>query len=462
MSYSPEIRFVQASVFLFTLLVSVAARAQSAEGLWQSDGYGLLVEVRGSKMNAFELTSISCLPAWSAELDASRSNAHSAVFAMEQGAVTISPGPADDKKSMYLNFSVSTIRLNRLHQRPSTCSAATADTPQNNYAIFWHTFAEQYALFPKYQVDWDAVDRHYRPLVRAETSPEDLFRILSEMVDPFHNAHIDIRAKSIQREYWGYKPASDVLQSKHADSITRIIESNYIHSRMKSYCNGNVEYGFADSSIGLLRILSFENYTGSMLESALDEIFARSSQLQGLIIDVRINEGGSDAFGLAIASRLTRSSYFAYSKTVRKSSKGGLSFTDPEAIWVKTTSRPGFLGNVVLLEGPDTFSAGETFAMALMNRKPTVVRVGEDTQGVFSDKLRRRLPNGWLFALPNEVYLTQKGEAYDVRGVPPDIRIPVFDSNDVGRGRDAGIEKAQELLARKQNENKSQSSEDRP
>lgn len=434
------------------LLVPIPAPSQSVpspadDGFWRSDGYGFLIEIRGSHMKAFETTSISCLLAWSAERDSALSKEGVTVFAREKGLVTIGAGPSHDQRTMQLSYSVSPIGLQRLAQAPETCSQPMLDTPSNNYAVFWQTFSEQFALFPAYPVDWGRVDREYRPRVTSRTVPEELFKVLTEMVDPFHNAHIDVRAKAIGREYWGYKPTSDVLQTKHADAIRQIIETRYLDGKLHLYCNGNVGYGTIHDKIGFLRILSFENYTAEELEPALDEIFSQSSKLKGLIIDVRINEGGSDAYGLAIASRLTGTRYFAYSKVARNSLNGPLSFTAPESSWVPSTSRPGFLGEVVLLTGPDSFSAAETFAMALMNRKPSVTRIGEDTQGVFSDKLRRRLPNGWSFALPNEVYLTQSGKSYDVIGVPPDIRVPVFDANDVAEKRDRGIDKALEVLA---------------
>jgi hypothetical protein len=54
--------------------------------------------------------------------------------------------------------------------------------------------------------------------------------------------------------------------------------------------------------------------------------------------------------------------------------------------------------------------------MALLGRKPVVSRIGENTQGVFSDVLTRHLPNGWSFGLPNEIYLTEDGKAFDGLG----------------------------------------------
>jgi hypothetical protein len=77
-----------------------------------------------------------------------------------------------------------------------------------------------------------------------------------------------------------------------------------------------------------------------------------------------------------------------------------------------------------------------------MGRTPRVTRIGENTQGVFSDVLERRLPNGWTFGLPNEVYRTAEGAAFDGLGVPPDIAVPVFADGDVVAGRDPVIEKA--------------------
>src|SRR2546426_5289147 len=72
---------------------------------------------------------------------------------------------------------------------------------------------------------------------------------------------------------------------------------------------------------------------------------------------------------------------------------------------------------------------------------------GANTQGVFSDVLGRKLPNGWSFGLPNEIYLTKDGKAFDGPGVPPDIEVPIFPAEDLANGRDSTLNKALELLA---------------
>jgi len=84
--------------------------------------------------------------------------------------------------------------------------------------------------------------------------------------------------------------------------------------------------------------------------------------------------------------------------------------------------------------------------MALLGRKPNIKRIGLNTQGVFSDVLKRTLPNGWVFHLPNEVYLTKERKAFDATGVPPDVRLKFFSFEDLNNGRDAALEAALRLL----------------
>ena len=81
-----------------------------------------------------------------------------------------------------------------------------------------------------------------------------------------------------------------------------------------------------------------------------------------------------------------------------------------------------------------------------MGRTPAVTRVGEHTQGVFSDVLPRSLPNGWRFGLPNERFLTEDGRTFDGPGVPAEIETPVFPAADLDAGRDSALEQALAIL----------------
>src|SRR5436309_2963422 len=300
--------------------------AQSFDGLWLTDGYGELIEFQGDELHWFEITQVSCVPAGKATRKSGAGADNEIVFVDEGAVVRVTSGSSPDTRWLHEDGSVSSILLRRTDSKPEVCRRTLADTPVTNYQVFWATFAEHYPFFALRKMDWLAVDKKFRPEVTPATKPEELFRILSEMIEPLHDAHTGIRAKSIQQRFHGYRPA-------------------------------------------------------------------------------------------------------------------------PQPVMVHVSQRPGFRGAVVLLTSADSVSAAETFTMAVLDRQPHVVRVGANTQGVFSDVLGRKLPNGWSFGLPNEIYLTKDGKAFDGPGVPPDIELPIFPAEDLANGRDSTLNKALELLA---------------
>ena len=146
--------------------------------------------------------------------------------------------------------------------------------------------------------------------------------------------------------------------------------------------------------------------------------------------------------------KLTTTEYLAYSKEARIDPVDRNKWTPGQPSRVRPGSRPGFKGPVMELLGPLTISAGETTTQALMGRIPKVLRIGENTQGVFSDVLGRKLPNGWTFGLPNEVFRAADGRTFDGPGIPPDIAVPVFADRDLAAGRDPGLDRARAELYR--------------
>lgn len=150
--------------------------------------------------------------------------------------------------------------------------------------------------------------------------------------------------------------------------------------------------------------------------------------LRGLVLDLRINGGGSDALALQVAGRLTDRAYVGYAKRARNDPADPGRHTRPQPVLVQPAAdRFRDTGPVAVLIGAETYSAGETLTQALMQRPLRTVRIGQNTQGVFSDVLERILPNVWTFGLPNEEYLTPSGgKTFDGEGIPPDIRTGNF------------------------------------
>ena len=83
-----------------------------------------------------------------------------------------------------------------------------------------------------------------------------------------------------------------------------------------------------------------------------------AQQLVGLVIDVRLNGGGSDPYGVQVACRLTDKRYGAFVKRARNDPDDPDRWTAPQPTTVRASDRPRFLKRVVELVGPDTVSAG--------------------------------------------------------------------------------------------------------
>lgn len=448
-----------------TLAAGATPQADSLDGVWCSRGYGYAFEITGPTLKAFEMTETTCMPSFTAQRDGAAVADREATFKTEDGDVYfIRTGGSRDHKLLHSEGSASDVRVDRLQRFPAVCGHPTPNTPADNFEVFARTWAEHYISFDLKKTDWAKVVQANRSKITPKATPSELFDIFEAMIRPFNDTHTFISAPELKRQFRILRPGTDrVIKSGIADFRSKDIrvllaatEHAYINASLRKWCNDQIQYGHLDDAIGYLRILSFSGYSKEggfaaglePLEAALDAIFSDPA-LKALVIDFRINFGGYDPYGLAVASRLATGEYLAYTKEARADAADRNKWTPGDASRVRPSSRPGFRGPVVELIGPLTISAGETCTQALMGRTPHITRIGENTQGVFSDVLARHLPNGWRFGLPNEVFRTQQGTTFDATGIPPDIAVPVFADEDVAAGRDPAVAKALELLRKK-------------
>lgn len=451
---------------LSTVLVtaSESQKPESVEGLWLSQGYGLFLEVADGEVAIAEVTAVSCIP---------REDALVRVAVEPNGTWRLQVG--DDLAAAFLGLhadnvarlkrtgTVSDILLRRTSERPAVCERVVEDTPQMAFDVFWTTFREHYPFFEMKSVDWNDVKSSAASRITPATTDEELYDLLVEAMAPLEDAHTGLTAASLGRrssfmrsdpELGGAMSTSradvdDILEPRFARAL-EIVESRYLEGELRSFCGGHLRYGELPGDIAYLWLDQEGDYTDEpgfasqlrVFEEALDTIFTAARDANGLILDVRKNYGGSDVLSLALASRLATSETFAYAKVARLDSDDPTRFTSPQERRVPTSSRPSFAGPVVELTGRYTISAGETLTQALMGREPHITRIGEHTQGVFSDVMGRRLPNGWRFRVPNELFLTEDGTSFDGPGIPPDIEVPVFTNVDLESGRDPALERA--------------------
>ena len=437
------------------LLAALAPQlpAQSLEGTWRSEGYGWVFDIRGDSLQAREVTAVSCLPSFRAHRDSAPAGAVAA-FTFDGSPTTIQVlrGGSADQLRLHLEGSASDYIIRRAAV-PAVCNQETPKDPQTVFDVFWHNYAEHYPFFAIKGMNWDSVRSVNRPRATS-ANPQELFEILKGMFTPLHDAHTFLIATDVNLRAGGSRPDTSGVGPEGRARVEEIITTKYLRAPLHKYANGRVSFSYLPDSIAYLRITAFAGYSAersyramlATLESALDSIFADTRGWKGLVIDVRINGGGADPLGLAIAARLTAETYTAYAKVARADPKDPTKLTEPQPSVVRPSSRPGWRGPVVELTSRHSVSAAETFTQALMGRKPAIARIGENTQGVFSDVLGRVLPNGWRMGLPNELFLNGEGKSYDGPGIPPTVAVPTITKADLEAGRDPGLERAMALV----------------
>ncbi|MER7180662.1 S41 family peptidase [Streptomyces hyaluromycini] len=372
--------------------------------------------------------------------------------------VTVRPAPDGEHARFGADIAVGHRQLHRIGALPAACTRPPAADPRTAFDVFWQSFEENYPFFAAKGIDWHAVRDRYRPLVHKDTTRARLFDIFSRMITPLHDAHVLVLHGD--RHYGVARPGTVIPTGELNDKVKRFVVARDLAQATdrQDFAGGLITYAdLEQQGLGYLRIASFDgydrdnpSYTAQLaeLDRALDTVLtpARTRSLRGLVIDVRINGGGSDALGIRIAERLTDTPYVAYSKRARNDPADPVMHTRPEPIPVNPSPKPRYTGPVALLTGGSTVSAGETFTQALIDRPGRTVRIGRPTQGVFSDVMTRGLPDGMAVWLPNEEYLTRDDHTFDGTGIPPQISEPVFTDEEFTKNRDSAFDRAVALL----------------
>lgn len=430
-----------------------ASAATNLDGVWRMDGYGTIVAIDNGKASLYNTSSISCTPAGEYTQTGDRFTAD------EEQAFTVRG--RRDRAVMHVEGNVGDKHLRRMAKLPKLCTEPGATGPLAVFDQFWTTYAENYPFFKAKGIDWNKVRATNRPLVTPDISDDALFALLSNMIKPLGDAHTAIRTPD-GKLYAGARPGTTLPTPELEAKLRPYIEQTALKGvKYTSYAHDRIGYADLPGRIGYLRVIAFLGYGDvpdynaerDTLNATLDKILTKErvsgpGKLRGLIVDLRINGGGSDQLALDLASRLTSKPFFAYAKRARNNPSDATAFTTPQPLFVEPSERTKYTGPIAMLTGGSQMSAGETFTQAMINRTPRPVRIGQNTQGVFSDTLQRTLPNGWEYILPNEEFRTRDWKTFDGPGIPPDVRTPVFTTAEITGHRDTAFRTALKLLVR--------------
>ena len=426
------------------------------DGLWQTEGYGWIYAIEGEDLLIYETTATSCVQAIGgrvvSEQDARTKTLELEVQGLFKIAMETFPGE-DDTQHFLADGLVVSPPAHRITELPLRCTSPAAGDDLAVFDVIWQNFADHYALFEDRDLDWDAQRDALRPRLSGP-DPDPLFDVAVELLAPLQDAHVSLFGPDGAFE--GRRPEAAEVTDEMLESATALIAESYLQDAPQSWVADQVAFAHLEGGVGYLDLRGFGplvgedgilDYRGGLeaVEEAFDVIFADES-LPGLVVDLRQNGGGSDLYGMALAQRLTDVSYVPYEIKARVDAADPAVYSTPTPVAIDPVDRPSYDGEVVVLVSRNTVSAAEVCALALRGR-PGVTLIGERTQGAFSAVLNHFLPNGWLLGLPNEHYVTLEGERFDVVGLPPDVEVPVFTTEDLDEGRDSAVDEALERLS---------------
>ncbi len=307
-----------------------------------------------------------------------------------------------------------------------------AKDPIRNFEHLWNRFNDRYANFELKGVDWEEVYKQYRPMVTADTSPEELFDICCQMVQELEDGHVGINPRFKENDIECGPPYEYYLYKEFATSEERLLYKQAIQKTLDQAEFGekitkdlagdtNFQYRLSDDWVYLRMDEMTESLAFGKFSRALDGCLEAAQNSRGMILDFRLNGGGLDIIGYRLASRL-----IAPGETVahyeRKRIKGTQEYTELKERRIKAKGDYPFTKPIVILTGDFTASAAEVFLL-LVKDLPHVTLIGDPTEGIFSDIQFFRMPNGWWGRLSHQQYFDLSNNNFEGKGIPVDITI---------------------------------------
>ena len=314
-----------------------------------------------------------------------------------------------------------------LWQVSTLANPSPKKSPELNFDAFWQIFNQHYAHFQTRQVDWNRQYQRYRPKVTSSTTDDELLAILNQMVAPLKDGHVvisptgDLPASAKYAPFHQEFPTKESQTQFHQVSLDNLRKQGF--GPLTKFNSEPYQIGgyCRSKDIGYLQLNGFGGMPLEAFEKQLDEMVNEFADVKGLIIDIRINGGGSPVYLNALVGRLTQvRRLVGFGRT--RVSKPSKEYTPWGAYYVSPHGEKQLIKPTVLLTSGSTISAGDHCALYL-KEFPYVKLLGEKTNGIFSPMFGKKLPNGWELSLSNGQTVSPKRINYEGVGVPVDLEI---------------------------------------
>ncbi|MEO1436405.1 MAG: S41 family peptidase [Bacteroidota bacterium] len=277
-------------------------------------------------------------------------------------------------------------------------------------------------------VNWDSLVAEFRVLISESQSEEAYFETLSELLLAFRDPHI-----------WLLSPFRSLYSIDHL-GYTRNYDESLAHSYLSEiiFHAPEMHSGFINDSIGYLFCADFRgniNANNDIYRSAIN----RFSNTKGIILDLRVNDGGSVYNAQNLLNKFTDDRRLWHS-TQNRTLDG---FDEPYEWSIEPDQTSSYDKPVIVLTGRYTINAGERFAIGAKQLDHLTI-IGDTTANTQGSVMGREMLNGWTYTLTFEKCLDPNGVNYAGVGIPPDESV-AFEGSLLDK-RDYILERAIELL----------------
>lgn len=299
--------------------------------------------------------------------------------------------------------------------------------PERNFEKFWGDFGKYYAHFESRKVDWYEQYRIYRPRVSQYTSEAELLLILQQMVEPLRDGHVsisptgDLPASAKYSSFHKHFPTKTLVKELENVSFETLRRNGF--KKFRKFESSQYRIGGYSSSAryGYLQMTGFGGVPFEEFKSHLDSMVLVFSDKEAIIIDIRCNGGGYPQYVSEVFGRfIDKKRVVGYGQ--KKKTKGKTTYTREQKWTLQPTGNTQLVKPIILITNGATISAADHFAM-YMNELPYVKIVGENTNGIFSSMMGRKMPNGWEYSLSNEKNISARKICYEGVGVPVDVKV---------------------------------------
>lgn len=404
----------------------------AVRGVWRSRGYGRLLRIDEGGVSQFEIGERCYLPLREGGAQSEMDSVSYRFFRML---------PGGESAIFQLLRGDTNVVFDRLEAMPDECGEQPDAGPEAVAQAFLDAFDRHYAFFDRRPPDHDV--RAERVLAQLRPGMDDaaLWDALASYLDGLSDSHtkligeVDGTRRRVQDGQGQTLPMVRSAEGGETAWLVGLIGQTMARLGETGHHTGRdrIVWGMLDDRVGYLQIFQMGGFTDredfgsdawAQAEMAefnriMDEAFAAFATADAVVLDLSNNRGGWDRIAKMVPGRFTDEPYTGFSTQARGS---GLA---PFPHRISPAEGPRFTGPVYLLTSDVTVSGGELATLAL-RQNPRVTQVGQTTRGAFSTPLAKRLPNGWLLELSNEVFAAPDGTVYEEAGLEPQVALDVY------------------------------------